>query len=155
MPGPAVDAGGDKFVFPRLVTLHQVVEVPSSVEHGKLPGQLAQQAEQEAGEGHQSQAWLQLGEEEVNGEILHPGDQHSAPVLYTVVHQEAVEAEILRIAEGGCDVFRQVEDGEHHEVQTKRAVGVGQSQQEHQAQAVGSHTANIVRSHILTMTIPT
>ena len=134
-------------MVPGLVTLHQMVEVPPSVEHRQLPDELADQADEEAGVGEEAETSFESGEEIVDDDILQPGDQHGGPVLDTVVHQEAVEAEVLRVGESRGDVLSEVEGGEDHQVQTKRAVPVGETNEEDQAQAVGSHTEIFLMSN--------
>ena len=93
-----------------------MVEVPSSMEHGQLPDDLTSHADQETGVGDNAESSLESREEEVNGRVLQPGDQHGGPVLHAVVHQETVEAEVLRVAESRGDVLGEVEHGQHHQV---------------------------------------
>ena len=127
-------------MFPGLVALHQMVEVPPSMEHGQLPDDLSHQADHEASVGDEDEASLELRKEIVDGGVLQPGGQHGRPVLDTVVHQEAIKAEVLRVAECRGDELREVEQGQHHQIETKRAVRVSQPSQEHEAQAVSSQT---------------
>ena len=103
-------------MFPGLVALHQMVEVPPSMEHGQLPNDLPHHADHEAGVGDEAEASLDFRKEVVDGGILQPGDQHGRPVLDTVVHQEAIEAEVLWVAECRGDVLREVEQGQHHQI---------------------------------------
>ena len=103
-------------MFPGLVALHQVVEVPASMEHGQLPDDLTNQADQETGVGDEAETGLELRKEKVDGDKLQPGGQHGRPVLETVVHQEAVKAEVLWVAECRGDVLREVEHGQHHQI---------------------------------------
>ena len=57
-----------------------------------------------------------------------------------MIHQETVETEVLRVGESRGDVLSEVEGGQDHQIQTKRAVPVGEANEEDQAQTVGRHT---------------
>ena len=66
MSDQGVDPSCDQLVISAFVTLHQVIEVPPGVEHGELPGDLPQHTYEEPGVGDQTEAGLEVGDEEVD-----------------------------------------------------------------------------------------